>query len=281
MKTSRSNHQVSQEPLALRLLSFDTSTAELHIALAEGGRIVSQEIVRADAESGAPRQEAAAVLMPTIDRLVKAQAWSKSDLDAIVVGSGPGSFTGIRTSVVTARALAQALDLPLISVSLLDCLADQVADPSAIVLWATAGFYFLGVVDCQIPAAQREGRAKLSYVNEIQLGEALAVIPTVYVDAQARAALEPLTHVLSGKTVLDLPGLENLAVRQSQVAWNRLSLKILPLCEKLWSNIESDDSDEQKLRLQLRSDVRQLFPYEAVTPTYLRSPSVTVKKTNG
>jgi tRNA threonylcarbamoyl adenosine modification protein YeaZ len=352
VKPSRSN-SANPERLVFRSLSFDTSTSEVHIALSIDGQIVCQEVLRANPEHGAPRQEAATILMPTIDRLIKSQGWGKRDIDAIVVGSGPGSFTGIRTSVVTARALAQALCLPLISVSLLECLADRVRElssqvrerptqvselpnqvgerptqvrdvpnqvselsqvselpnqgsqPAAIILWATTGFYYLALIDARrdsggaeacLPEAsstetapslpvgakpvgkveEDEARAKLSYVNDAQLSESLASTAVVYVDPPARAAL-----ALQGKEVRDVPSLENIAAQQSLIAWDRVSLKISRLCEKLWSNIASNDSDEQQLRLQLRDEIRKQFPYEAVTPTYLRSPSVTVKKTNG
>jgi tRNA threonylcarbamoyl adenosine modification protein YeaZ len=375
VKPSRSNN-ANLDGLVFRSLSFDTSTSEVHIALAVAGQIVCQEVVRANPEHGTPRQEAATILMPTIDRLVKSQAWGKADIDAIVVGSGPGSFTGIRTSVVTARALAQALGLPLISVSLLECLADQiserpdqvhgrpdqvherpdqvhgrpdqvhgrpdqvgavpdhgsappyrVSEPTAIILWATTGFYYLALIDAdrdntgggaapaesgvvptgdgaahggaapshlhevaegeaalaEVSSSHRtheveEGEAvpKLFYVNDAQLLEALGSTASVYVDLLARAAV-----ALPGKELRDLPSLENIAARQSLIAWNRVSLKISRLCEKLWSNIASNDSDEKQLRLQLRDEIRKQFPYEAVMPTYLRSPSVTVKKKNG
>jgi tRNA threonylcarbamoyl adenosine modification protein YeaZ len=332
VKPSRSN-SANSDRLVFRSLSFDTSTSEVHIALSVDGQIVCQEIVRANPEHGTPRQEAATVLLPTIDRLVKSQDWAKTDIDAIVVGSGPGSFTGIRTSVVTARALAQALVLPLVSVSLLECLAAQVSSspaqvnaspnqvnaspdqvnasptqvnasptqvnaspdqvnaspaqiiaspdqgskPTAIILWATTGFYYLALIDAgRSHTGEGEAAAKLSYVNDAQLSEALASTAFVYVDPLARAAV-----ALPGKELRDLPNLENIAARQSLIAWNRVSLKISRLCEKLWSNIASDDSDEKQLRLQLRDEIRKQFPYEAVMPTYLRSPSVTVKKTNG
>ncbi len=59
-------------------------------------------------------------LLPMVGRLLESTGAAKSQLSHIAVSAGPGSFTGIRIGVSTARALAQALDIPCISVPTLD-----------------------------------------------------------------------------------------------------------------------------------------------------------------
>ena len=59
-------------------------------------------------------------LIPMTDRLLKEEGISKSEIAAVAASVGPGSFTGIRIGVATARALAQALDIPAVSVPSLD-----------------------------------------------------------------------------------------------------------------------------------------------------------------
>lgn len=64
-------------------------------------------------------------LIGVIDAALQAAGIDYGDLDAIAVSVGPGSFTGVRVGVATARGLALALDLPVIGISTLEALAFQ------------------------------------------------------------------------------------------------------------------------------------------------------------
>jgi len=72
-------------------------------------------------------------LMPLIDALLKESAIEREQLQAVAVAAGPGSFTGIRIGVSTARALAQGLDIPAVGVSTLQALAEAVPSPGALI----------------------------------------------------------------------------------------------------------------------------------------------------
>ncbi len=60
-----------------------------------------------------------------------------SDIDAVVVGTGPGPFTGLRVGMVTAAALGDALDVPVHGVCSLDAIAAEAADPGGPLLVVT------------------------------------------------------------------------------------------------------------------------------------------------
>jgi len=65
----------------------------------------------------------AKTLAPAIDRLLKRSAMTPSELTAIALLTGPGSFTGLRVGVSTAKSMAYALKLPIVEVDSLDAIA--------------------------------------------------------------------------------------------------------------------------------------------------------------
>jgi tRNA threonylcarbamoyladenosine biosynthesis protein TsaB len=64
-----------------------------------------------------------AQLVPQIAALLKKHGHSKSDLGAFVVASGPGSFTGLRVGLAAIKALAEALQKPIVAISMLEAVA--------------------------------------------------------------------------------------------------------------------------------------------------------------
>jgi tRNA threonylcarbamoyladenosine biosynthesis protein TsaB len=62
-------------------------------------------------------------ILPTIDKLLTSAGWSKTDIEVIVVGTGPGSYTGLRIGVVTAKSFAKTLEIPIIGVPSMDAIA--------------------------------------------------------------------------------------------------------------------------------------------------------------
>jgi tRNA threonylcarbamoyladenosine biosynthesis protein TsaB len=102
------------------ILGFDTATPATAAALwAPGGPAVER---RDDPEPGA-RPGHAGRLLVLIEEVLAAAGASWANVERLAVGVGPGGFTGLRLGVATARALAQARDLPLVAVSSLEALA--------------------------------------------------------------------------------------------------------------------------------------------------------------
>lgn len=98
------------------LLALDTSGLYGSVALGAEGRVVTcVELVQ--------RREHASRLVPAIAEALARASVQRADLSGIVVGEGPGSFTGVRVAAATAKGLAHALGVPLWAVSSLTAAA--------------------------------------------------------------------------------------------------------------------------------------------------------------
>lgn len=83
-----------------------------------------------------------AQLVPAIHAMLAAEGIDAATLEAIVAVSGPGSFTGIRVGLSTAKGLAEALQIPILTVSRLAVLAWKGHTPSAALDAGRSEFYF-------------------------------------------------------------------------------------------------------------------------------------------
>ena len=100
----------------MKILALDSAGPILGVALSDSGTVV-----RLIEEDRAFRH--VEELVPSIDSLLERQGWSITDLDALAVSGGPGSFTGLRVGTATAKGIALALGVPLYSIDTLHALA--------------------------------------------------------------------------------------------------------------------------------------------------------------
>jgi tRNA threonylcarbamoyl adenosine modification protein YeaZ len=103
-------------PPGLRLCALDTSTFVASLALLQGERIVGELAL----PTRASHSES---LLEALDGLLASCGWTLESIDAFAVGTGPGSFTGVRIGMATLRALAWTLERPLVGCPTLDLLA--------------------------------------------------------------------------------------------------------------------------------------------------------------
>ncbi len=103
-----------------RILCIETSTTNCSVAISQDGDVLA--LTEEDSQSYSHAEQ----LHVFIQEVLSKTKLTTSDLDAIAISKGPGSYTGLRIGVSSAKGLCYALGIPLISVSTLKVLASQV-----------------------------------------------------------------------------------------------------------------------------------------------------------
>lgn len=122
-----------------KLLAIDCSSEYLSIAVKNGDTVLAYHEHK-------PRQHNE-LLVPTIQRLLKQAQLSAADLEAIMVGRGPGSFVGVRLAIGVAQGMAFGLDIPVIPLSSMQLIAQShvhEASKLSVVLDARMGDSYVG-----------------------------------------------------------------------------------------------------------------------------------------
>jgi tRNA threonylcarbamoyladenosine biosynthesis protein TsaB len=110
----------------VRILGFDTATRATAVGLTDAA---GEREARDDPPPG-ERPRHTTRLMALIVEVMEARGVGWDEIDRIAVGVGPGTFTGLRVGIATARALARAREIPLVGVSTLQSLALGAASES-------------------------------------------------------------------------------------------------------------------------------------------------------
>jgi tRNA threonylcarbamoyladenosine biosynthesis protein TsaB len=109
---------------AMNLLAIDTATDALSLAVARG-QAVREVSIRAG-------QRHAELVIGEIDRLLADAGLRVADLDAIVYGAGPGSFTGLRIACGVAQGIAAARAVPVLGIGTLEAIAEASGAPRVV-----------------------------------------------------------------------------------------------------------------------------------------------------
>ncbi|MDR3589964.1 MAG: tRNA (adenosine(37)-N6)-threonylcarbamoyltransferase complex dimerization subunit type 1 TsaB [Negativicutes bacterium] len=228
------------------ILALDTATLVSSVALARRETVVAELTLQT-------RKTHSELLMPHIEQLLALAETSKEAVEAIAVSIGPGSFTGLRIGLATAKALAYALQIPLVGVPTLDALAYGCPVPGAVLAatmdaqkgnvyialfrWGTAGLEQLSpprVMD------HNAAFAELAALTEpvVVLGEAVGLYAEALGKVKGVAAAEPHVampraasvallgwQLLDGGARHDVMTLEPLYIRRSEAEdlWDRRS----------------------------------------------------------
>lgn len=107
------------------ILAIETATLVSSVALATADTLLAEITLQT-------KKTHSELLMPHIDKILSMAQVSKADIKAVAVSIGPGSFTGLRIGLATAKTLAYALKVPLVGVPTLSALAYGCFAPGAI-----------------------------------------------------------------------------------------------------------------------------------------------------
>lgn len=102
----------------MNLLAIDTSNQAMGVALLSDDMLIGEMVTNI-------KKNHSVRLMPAISQLMRETGMTPDRLDKIAVAKGPGSFTGVRIGLTTAKAMAWALQIPVVGVSSLEVLAYQ------------------------------------------------------------------------------------------------------------------------------------------------------------
>lgn len=198
-RTKEWNAQVAFQGPLRRLLALDTSTASLVAAVVADGIILAEKTIHAE-------RNHSAYLVTAIDECLKVSGIKKSDLDGIAVGVGPGSYTGVRIAVTTAKTLAWVLKIPVIGVSSLEAIA--------LGGWATGAGHAADEVKLTLTSTSTD--ADQVGGNPVIAEYADWIVPLV--DARRGQAYTALFSVSaeSGQKQLDLRRIEQDAIRLTE-----------------------------------------------------------------
>ncbi len=116
-------------------LFIDTHLNDVVIILERDGKIIRQKRIT-------EQKENSKLIMPSVKKVL-----NKEKPDSIIVVNGPGSFTGVRLGVTIAKTFAFSLEIPIRSLTSLECMAICIDDEDRIVAFSDGNGYYVGIFD--------------------------------------------------------------------------------------------------------------------------------------
>jgi tRNA threonylcarbamoyladenosine biosynthesis protein TsaB len=183
----------------VRILGIETTSRRGTVALLERDQVVSTRLHETSSSH-------AEVMLPLVGELFAETGWARTSLDRIAVGTGPGSFTGIRVGLALAKGIGLGLHRPVLGIGSLRAMCrgvpKEVPGPRCAVLDGRRDELFVGVYGIDggelepariVPRNAVDFLASLGRLGGVLLGEVLEGLPTL---RAFRSELTDLPHAI-------------------------------------------------------------------------------------
>ncbi|MEK6605049.1 MAG: tRNA (adenosine(37)-N6)-threonylcarbamoyltransferase complex dimerization subunit type 1 TsaB [Nitrospirota bacterium] len=187
----------------MRLLAIETATPAQSVALVEDDRLLAELSYEAQGNRGG-------VLLPTVDQVLKKAGVAARDLDVVAVSVGPGSFTGLRVGLATAKGLALGAGARLVGVPTLEALAAGYASADATIcalLDAYRGEVYMALFRRNGNALERLSPDAVLAPGAVASALAAVEGPVHLIGNGAARYREPLEAALGGRVCVSGEGL--------------------------------------------------------------------------
>ncbi len=172
-----------------RILNLETATTNCSVSISEGNDIVCLK------ENNAINYSHSEQLHIFIKEALQEASLSFTDLDAVAVSKGPGSYTGLRIGVSAAKGLCFSLDLPLISVPTLESMANQMMVLDGEVIIPVLDARRMEVYSSVYNSDHKEIRVtKAEIIDENSFGEFSSHTKIHIIGSGAEKCKEPIQH---------------------------------------------------------------------------------------
>ncbi len=158
----------------MSILAIDTATQVSSVAVASADKLAAELTMQA-------KLTHSETLMPHIEKVLAMAGVKKEKLEGIAVSIGPGSFTGLRIGLAAAKAMAYALNLPIVGVSTLKALAYHYPVP---------GIRIVSLLDAQKGNAYRESYEWQD--GKLQVVQPVEVLPLAEIIAECAESGRPV-----------------------------------------------------------------------------------------
>ncbi|RWZ50108.1 tRNA (adenosine(37)-N6)-threonylcarbamoyltransferase complex dimerization subunit type 1 TsaB [Halobacillus fulvus] len=179
----------------MNILAIDTSNYVMGVAVLRDGAVAGEYVTNI-------KKNHSIRLMPAIDQLMRETGMKPDELDRIAVAHGPGSYTGVRIGLATAKTMAWTLDIPVVGISSLEAVARQGAFFDGYVcpfFDARRGLVYTGLYDQEMNVVKEETNVLMEdWLEELAALEA----PVLFVSQDLAVHQDLIVEKLGDNAVL-------------------------------------------------------------------------------